>query len=96
MIAVQLNSSYVQYNDHPNAFNRGHWLRDDVYEWLRANVGIGERGGGWSEGFQNDWVWTFSNEQSNPLSGFLRVRPSHIIFNNPDHAVLFKLTWGGS
>jgi len=95
MIAVQLNPSYVQYDDHPNPFNHSHYLRDDVYEWLQTNVGRGERGGGWSEGFQNDWVWTFSHEQLNPLSGFLRQRASLIIFNNPDHAVLFKLTWGG-
>lgn len=94
MIAVQLNPFYVQYDDHP--YSRGHWIRDDVYKWLRANVGRGERGGGWSEGFQNDWVWAFGPDQSKPFSGFLMQRSSHIIFNNPDHAVLFKLTWGGS
>lgn len=63
-------------------------LREDVEEWLKAHCGIGfsEQGRLYPD---HDWGWWF--EISNDDTTMIPL----IQFKNPDHAVLFKLTWGG-
>lgn len=63
-------------------------LREDVEEWLVEHCSSGgmEQGRKYHE---NDWGWWYETSNDN-----LTMIPM-IKFKNPDHAVLFKLTWCG-
>lgn len=75
-------------------------INDQVYDWLITNVGWGAREA-WKLDVGLPWRWWYivngemidydDVDASFPLS---RITPV-IEFENPDHAILFKLTWGG-
>jgi hypothetical protein len=75
-------------------------INDEVYEWLISHVGWGAREA-WRPRSASQWHWWYivSGEMidsedldaSFPLSAVTPV----IEFENSDHAMLFKLTWGG-
>ena len=54
-------------------------LRDEVYDWLAANVGP------WGTSWKDDVVWMFQDYGMTSIS---------FKFKEANHALLFKLTWG--
>lgn len=83
MITLPMPASLIFENDEPYA--SGWFIRDEVMEWLLANVGSGYQCGGWSPG--QSWQWNYRYEGM-PVN-------SVICFDDPSAALMFKLTWGG-
>lgn len=80
-------------------FDENLLLNSDVYEWLIDNVGHGFREP-WCKP-ASEWHWWFGLTEQMidyddldtgfPLSAVIPV----IEFRDSNHAILFKLTWGG-
>ena len=84
MHIVNIPRKFVSYSDHP--YSEGYWLKDEVFDWLKSQVGAGNQGGGMTDG--QVWTWVFRWEPDGPDA-------NAIAFVDPDKALLFKLTWGG-
>jgi hypothetical protein len=81
VIGVRINGNLVV-NDRPKGSY--YVLRCDVMEWLLNNVGLGSSSGGYMD--DCDWLWTYDTR---------RLQGAVVVINDPDKAMMFKLTWGG-
>lgn len=84
MTFVDLPARFIKYSSHP--YSKGWWLRDDLLAWLTDNIGPGAQGGGWCENYS--WMWVYSNDDGQPVG-------NKMAFIHANHAVMFKLVWGG-
>lgn len=82
-IKVDIHRNLLIEDTHP--YSSGWWIRDDVYNWLKTSVGPGSQAGGWQEDCAWQWDYRFEGRPIN----------NRIVFHDKDHAMLFKLTWGG-
>ena len=84
MISLPLPSGLIFEDNSP--YTSGWHIRDDVMEWLLANVGPGNQYGGWCLGQSWQWNYRYAGKPINNVICFYDIRS----------AMLFKLTWGGS
>jgi hypothetical protein len=84
VIGVEITNRRIMYDGH--TYSNGWWLRDEVSEWLWANVGSGSSCGGHRDG--DVWWWTYVWDE--------KPTQNAIVFTDPNAALLFKLTWGGN
>ena len=85
----------------------GHGLRKEIYDWLIDNVG--RRANDMTQLLWSRRAWLFEVTRShyNPkyftsssrsaieADAYALPKYLHFQFSNPDHAVMFKLVWGG-
>lgn len=99
--AMQFKASWAQATKllRPSYNTRGwHLLKSEVDDWLHEIVGppyyvIGPLD---YEDFNNsDQMWCFHHDHVND-SGPEDIAYYTLYFKRPDHAMLFKLAWGGS
>jgi hypothetical protein len=81
VIRIPLN--FVEYSSHH--YSSGYWLREDVFDWLRGEVGMGSQSGAMLP--SDSWAWLFFPDQhGQPVGNMIR-------FNNRADAMKFVLAW---
>jgi len=87
MYKLDIPEPLVEVESEGDGYSQVLVLKPEIREWLDTHVGI----------YGEDWNWQFKNNRDHIFLTSDRVLyRTEIIFNNPDHAVLFKLTWGGN